>query len=102
MFFQDLDGINKHLDFPEDEIDQSGDDCIENHINDIIQNNQHLGKKPVENSQSSQITEETLAINEHLDFPGNENDQSGDDCIENHINDIIQNNQPQKATQKAS
>ena len=38
-FFRDSDGINKHQDFPEDEIDPSGDDCIENPINDIIQNN---------------------------------------------------------------
>ena len=32
-----------------DKIDQSDDDCIENPINGIIQNNQPLGKKPVEN-----------------------------------------------------
>ena len=39
MFLRDLDGINEHQDFPEDEIDQSCGDCIENSINDIIQNN---------------------------------------------------------------
>ena len=50
LFFRDSDGINEHQDFPEDEIDQSGDDCIENPINDIIQNNQHLDEKPVENT----------------------------------------------------
>ena len=44
----DLDGINENQDFPENEIDQSGGDCIENHINDIFQNIQPLDDKPVE------------------------------------------------------
>ena len=48
--------------FPEDEIDQNGDDCIENPINDVTQNNQPLDEKPVENSQNSQIPDETRAI----------------------------------------
>ena len=38
------------------------DDCIENPTNDIIQNNQPLEEKPVENSQNSQIPDETPAI----------------------------------------
>ena len=45
-----------------DKIDQSDDDCIENPINGIIQNNQPLDKKPVENIQNSQIPYETPAI----------------------------------------
>ena len=61
-FFQDSDGINENQDFPEDEIDQSGDDCIENPINDIIQNNQLLDEKPVENSQKRPISNETPVI----------------------------------------
>ena len=62
LFFRDSDGISEDQDFPEDEIDQSGDDCIENPINDIIQNNQPLDEKTVENSQNSQIPYETPAI----------------------------------------
>ena len=46
----------------ENEFDQSGDDWIENHINDIIQNNQPLHKKLVENSQNSQIPGEIPGI----------------------------------------
>ena len=62
LFFRDSDGINEDQDFPEDEIDHSGDDCIENPINDIIQNSQLLDEKTVENSQNSQIPYETPAI----------------------------------------
>ena len=62
LFFQDSDDINKYQDFPEDEIDQSVDDSIENPINDIIQNNQTLNEEPVGNSQCRQIPDETLAI----------------------------------------
>ena len=40
--------VCEHQGFPEDGIDQSGDDCIENPLNDIIQNNQPLDEKPVE------------------------------------------------------
>ena len=39
-----------------------GDNCIENPINDFIQKNQPLDEKPVENSQNSQIPDETPAI----------------------------------------
>ena len=59
LIFRDLDGIIKHQDFPIDQIDQSGDDCIKNPINAIIQNNEPLGEKLVENSQNSQIQDET-------------------------------------------
>ena len=62
FLFRDLDGINKHQDFPEDEIHQSGDDCIENLIHDVLQNNQPLNEKPVQNSQNSQISDETPVI----------------------------------------
>ena len=64
LFFQDSDGINEYLNFPEDKIDQSGDDCIENHINDMVsyQSNKPLDKTPVENSQSNQIPDETPDI----------------------------------------
>ena len=31
-FFWDFDGINEHQDFWEDDIDQTGNDCIENSI----------------------------------------------------------------------
>ena len=48
LFFQFSDGIKEHQDFPEDEINQSGDDCIENPVSDIIQNNQLLDEKLVE------------------------------------------------------
>ena len=51
FFFRDSDGINEHQDFTEDEIDQSGVDCMESPVNDIIQNNQPLDENPVENSQ---------------------------------------------------
>lgn len=61
LIFRDLDGIIKHQDFPMDQIDQSGDDCIENPINAIIQNNEPLDEKPVDNSQNSQIQDETQA-----------------------------------------
>lgn len=52
---RDSESINKHQDFPEDKMHQSGDDCIENVINEVTQNNQPLNKKPVQNSQNSQI-----------------------------------------------
>ena len=45
FFFRDSDGINDHQDLPEDKIDQSSDDCIENPINDTIQNKQPLDEK---------------------------------------------------------
>ena len=61
LIFRDLDGIIKHQDFPIDQIDQSGDDCIENPINAIIQNNEPLDEKLVDNSQNSQIQDETQA-----------------------------------------
>ena len=61
-FFRDSHGINEHQDFPRDEIDRSGDDCIGNPINDIIQNNQPIDENPVKNSQNSQIPDETAAI----------------------------------------
>ena len=61
-FFRDFDGINEHQDFPEDEIDQSGDECIEILINGTIQNYQPLDEKSVENSQNSQIPDETPTI----------------------------------------
>lgn len=35
LFFEIQNGINKHQDFTQDEIDQSGDDCIANFINNI-------------------------------------------------------------------
>ena len=65
LFFRDSNGINEHQDFPEDEIGDSDDDCIENTINDIIQNNQPLDEKPVEKSQNIQIPDKTpdIAIN---------------------------------------
>ena len=44
-FLRDSDGINEHQDFPECEIDQSGD-FIENPIKDVIHRNQHLDEKP--------------------------------------------------------
>lgn len=44
-FLRDSDGINEHQDFPEGEIDQSGD-FIENPIKDVIHRNQHLDEKP--------------------------------------------------------
>ena len=47
LFSWDSDSINKHQDFPDDQIDQSGDDCIENPINDIIQKNKPLDVKLV-------------------------------------------------------
>ena len=50
IFFRDSDGINKHQEFPEDEIDQSGDDCIKNPIKVIIQNNQPPEKKAIKSS----------------------------------------------------
>ena len=56
------DGINEHHDFPEDEIDQKGADCIEDSINNTTQKNQPLDEKSVENSQNSQIHDETPAI----------------------------------------
>ena len=62
LFFWDSDSINEHQYFPEDETDHSGDDCIENHINYIIQNKQPLDKKLVENRQNNQIPDETPAI----------------------------------------
>lgn len=46
---RDSESINKHQDFPEDKMHQSGDDCIENVINEVTQNNQPLNKKPVFN-----------------------------------------------------
>ena len=61
LIFRDLDGIIKHQGFPIDQIDQSGDDCIENPINAIIQNNEPLDEKLVDNSQNSQIQDETQA-----------------------------------------
>ena len=61
-FLRDLDGINENQDFPEDKIDQSGDDCTENPFNDIIQNNQPLDEKPVKKSQNNEIPDETLAV----------------------------------------
>ena len=62
LCFSDSDGVNKHQDFPGDKIDHNGDDSIENPIKDIIQNNQLLDEKPVENSQNSQISDEIPAI----------------------------------------
>lgn len=64
LFFLNSDGINEHQNFPEDENDQSGDDCIENHISDMVsyQNNKPLDKRPVENSQNCQIPYETPDI----------------------------------------
>ena len=62
LFFQHSDGIDEHQLFPEDKIHQSSNGCIENPIDDIIQNNQPLDKKPLENSQNNQILGETLAI----------------------------------------
>lgn len=35
LFFEIQNGINEHQDFIQDEIDQSGDDCIANFINNI-------------------------------------------------------------------
>ena len=58
---RDLDGIIKHQGFPIDQIDQSGDDCIDNPISAIIQNNEPLDEKLVDNSQNSQIQDETQA-----------------------------------------
>ena len=58
-FFRDSHGINEHQDFPRDKIDRSGDDCIGNPINDIIQKNQPIDENPVKNSQ---IPDETAAI----------------------------------------
>lgn len=50
LFFLNSDGINEHQNFPEDENDQSGDDCIENPINYFIQSNRPLEEKPLKNS----------------------------------------------------
>ena len=62
LFVRDLNRINEHEDFLEDEIDQSGVAFVENPIKDIIQNNQPLDEKPVENSQKTQIPDEALAV----------------------------------------
>ena len=47
-------------------MDQSGDECIENLINGTVQNYQPLDKKPVENSQNSQIP--AIAINAGISY----------------------------------
>ena len=52
-FFRDLDGIKEHQYFPEDEVDQSGDNCIEN------PEQQPLDKQ---NNQNNQIPDEAPAI----------------------------------------
>ena len=62
LFVRDLNRINEHEDFLENEIDQSGVACVENPIKDIIQNNQPLDEKLVENSQNTQIPDEALAV----------------------------------------
>ena len=53
IFFRDLDGIKEHQYFPEDEIDQSGNKCIEN------PEQQPLDKQ---DNQNNQIPDETPAI----------------------------------------
>ena len=62
IFFCKSDCINEHQHFPEDEIDQSSDDCMKNPAIDIIQNYDPLDEKPAENCQNSQISDETPAI----------------------------------------
>ena len=63
----------------------SGDDCIENLINDIIQRNQPLDKRPFENSQNSQISDETPAI------AFNGCDQLPDEIVEKIFTQAIKN-----------
>lgn len=55
LIFRDLDGIIKHQGFPIDQIDQSGDDCINNPINAIIQNNELLDEKLVETARTAKF-----------------------------------------------
>lgn len=55
LIFRDLDGIIKHQGFPIDQIDQSGDDCINNPINAIIQNNEPLDEKLVETARTAKF-----------------------------------------------
>ena len=63
FFFLRFGWYQRTSSFSGDEINQNGDDCIENAINDVIQNDQPLDKTPVESSQNSQIPDEAPAIN---------------------------------------
>ena len=59
FFFLKFRWYQRTSSFSGDQINQNGDDCIENAINDVTRNDQPLDKTPIENSQNSQIPDKT-------------------------------------------